>query len=96
MPTLIQIIALSCLSCLIMLIAEKNNFREDARHYFEKLVIAHPENRIYLLIVKMLECEFCSMFWLNTALAILFALLRLDNSWLIAGLISTPISRKLL
>lgn len=93
MPTIHQIIIITLLAAFIILWSMKTECRYLIRDKFDKL---SDKNKIYQLIVKMLDCDFCLSFWVSSALAIFMFIIAFDYSWLIVPFLSTPLIRFIL
>lgn len=88
MPTIYQIATISLLAAFIVLVSSKTGLREKAQLIFAKYKL--------LLVVKMLDCDFCFGFWTSVVLSIVFSFVQHDFSILLVPFFSSPLVRFIL
>lgn len=88
MPTIYQIITIALFVAFIILVLNKNGYREIARNFCDKINLS--------LIAKMLDCDLCFSFWLSLFICLLLTFILRDVSFLLIPIFSTPITRIIL
>ena len=85
MPTIYQIIVLALIAAFIVLIMSKTETRYKLRDLCDEKGLEQ--------IANMFNCDFCFGFWSAVAVALVITIITADVRWMIAPILSAPITR---
>lgn len=88
MPTIYQIIILALIAAFIVLVMSKIETRYKLRDLCDEKGLKQ--------IAKMFDCDFCFGFWSAVVVAIVITIATADVKWIIAPIMSAPITRFLI
>lgn len=85
MPTIYQIIVLALIAAFIVLVMSKTEARYKLRDKCYEKGLKQ--------IANMFDCDFCFGFWSAVVVAIVITTVTADIGWIIAPILSAPITR---
>lgn len=85
MPTIYQIVILALIAAFIVLVMSKTETRYKLRDLCDEKGLKQ--------IAKMFDCDFCFGFWSAVVVAIIITIATADVMWIIAPIMSAPITR---